>query len=319
MRSGTLDKAPGCLPPALPWSRHRPPMMQPASPTTKPGRTHGPAAVPGSRRTGGRLGDQHAALEQAGGDVRVAQSQLDAARRSAEQCALQADESARKAAEFFAAQPLLEAPSRQRLAALGGSAEPGQSRCAGRKSQPRLAEELAPELAARLEPAQQQYNQRYACSFALGVQIAGPVPHRVRQPGAHRLRSGAAARLEQAQRDCRDRFRKDVFYRMKDDISSARRQFRELNRVMEQLCYGEEVYRFELRPGRDAPAGLLLSGDRGQGQPADDPGGLAGQPGCHRRPAVRAAGGCADGKDHDRRGRKRPGTPGRTAPAKPPL
>ena len=60
-----------------------------------------------------------------------------------------------------------------------------------------------------------------------------------------------AARLEQAQRDCKDRFRKDTLFRMKDDIFNARRQFRELNKVMEQLTYGEEVYRFELEPSRD--------------------------------------------------------------------
>ena len=29
---------------------------------------------------------------------------------------------------------------------------------------------------------------------------------------------------------------------MKDDIFNARRQFRELNKVMEQLTYGEEVF-----------------------------------------------------------------------------
>ena len=57
--------------------------------------------------------------------------------------------------------------------------------------------------------------------------------------------------LEQAQRDCKDRFRKDILFRMKDDIFNARRQFRELNKVMEQLTYGEEVYRFELEPSRD--------------------------------------------------------------------
>ena len=36
-----------------------------------------------------------------------------------------------------------------------------------------------------------------------------------------------AARLEQAQRDCKDRFRKDILFRMKDDIFNARRQFRD--------------------------------------------------------------------------------------------
>ena len=53
-----------------------------------------------------------------------------------------------------------------------------------------------------------------------------------------------AARLEQAQKDCKDRFRKDILFRMKDDIFNARRQFRELNKVMEHLTYGEDVYRF---------------------------------------------------------------------------
>ena len=42
-----------------------------------------------------------------------------------------------------------------------------------------------------------------------------------------------------------------ILFRMKDDIFNARRQFRELNKVMEQLTYGEEVYRFELEPSRD--------------------------------------------------------------------
>ena len=73
------------------------------------------------------------------------------------------------------------------------------------------------------------------------------------EAAAHRQEQLAlrAARLEQAQRDCKDRFRKDILFRMKDDIFNARRQFRELNKVMEQLTYGEEVYRFELEPSRD--------------------------------------------------------------------
>ncbi|MFR8717139.1 MAG: hypothetical protein ACLVES_05005 [Faecalibacterium prausnitzii] len=95
-----------------------------------------------------------------------------------------------------------------------------------------------------------------------------------------------AARLEQAQRDCKDRFRKDILFRMKDDIFNARRQFRELNKVMEQLTYGEEVYRFELGAQPRPPAGRILSGHRGQGKPADDRRRLAGQPRRHRRPRL---------------------------------
>ena len=60
-----------------------------------------------------------------------------------------------------------------------------------------------------------------------------------------------AARLEQAQRDCKDRFRKDILFRMKDDIFTPGGSSGSWNKVMEQLTYGEEVYRFELEPSRD--------------------------------------------------------------------
>ncbi len=88
------------------------------------------------------------------------------------------------------------------------------------------------------------------CDYPLG--LAGLDQYRAQHESLVRIDlERYAARLEQAQRDCKDRFRKDILFRMKDDIFNARRQFRELNKVMEQLTYGEEVYRFELEPSRD--------------------------------------------------------------------
>ena len=72
------------------------------------------------------------------------------------------------------------------------------------------------------------------CDYPLG--LAGLDQYRAQHESLVRIDlERYAARLEQAQRDCKDRFRKDILFRMKDDIFNARRQFRELNKVMEQL------------------------------------------------------------------------------------
>ena len=118
------------------------------------------------------------------------------------------------------------------------------------KAQAKLDDILQAYLTTTLEPAQKEYNERYVCDYPLG--LAGVEQYRTQHESLVRIDlERYAARLEQAQRDCKDRFRKDILFRMKDDIFNARRQFRELNKVMEQLTYGEEVYRFELEPSRD--------------------------------------------------------------------
>ena len=115
------------------------------------------------------------------------------------------------------------------------------------KAQARLDDALAVYLTGTLEPAQKEYNTRYVCDHPLG--LTGIEQYRAQHESLLRIDlERYAARLEQAQRDCKDRFRKDILFRMKDDIFNARRQFRELNKVMEQLTYGEEVYRLSLAP-----------------------------------------------------------------------
>ena len=73
---------------------------------------------------------------------------------------------------------------------------------------------------------------------------------------------------------------------MKDDIFNARRQFRELNKVMEQLTYGEEVYRFELEPSRDPQLAAFYQVIVDKGNQQMTEGRLSGQPCRHRRPCL---------------------------------
>ena len=191
-----------------------------------------------------------AAVETAGGDIRVCEKQLascEAEQAKAEETARQAKDAADR---FFAQHPLLEPLARERFAALSKDKGPRYAAQSAEKAQARLDDALAVYLTGTLEPAQKEYNTRYVCDHPLG--LTGIEQYRAQHESLVRIDlERYAARLEQAQRDCKDRFRKDILFRMKDDIFNARRQFRELNRVMEQLTYGEEVYRFELGPSRD--------------------------------------------------------------------
>ena len=196
-----------------------------------------------------------AAVEQVGGDIRVCQKQLASCEAERKKAVETAKASAGAAERFFAAYPLLEPLARERWEQLT-KADPQNARApraaaqAAEKAQAKLDESLQLFLTGTLEPAQKAYNERYVCDYPLG--LPGVEQYRAQYDSLVRIDlERYAARLEQAQRDCKDRFRKDILFRMKDDIFNARRQFRELNKVMEQLTYGEEVYRFELEPSRD--------------------------------------------------------------------
>ena len=191
------------------------------------------------------------AVEQTGGDLRVCEKQISSCETEQQKAVDTAEKSAQAAESFFAAHPLVEPLSRSRQQALTGpDKSPRAAAQAAEKAQAKLDDALTVYLNSTLEPAQREYNQRYVCDYPLG--LAGLEQYRAQHESLVRIDlERYAARLEQAQRDCKDRFRKDILFRMKDDIFNARRQFRELNKVMEQLTYGEEVYRFELEPSRD--------------------------------------------------------------------
>ena len=191
------------------------------------------------------------AVEQTGGDLRVCEKQISSCETEQQKAVDTAEKSAQAAESFFAAHPLVEPLSRSRQQALTGpDKSPRAAAQAAEKAQAKLDDALTVYLNSTLEPAQREYNRRYVCDYPLG--LAGLEQYRAQHESLVRIDlERYAARLEQAQRDCKDRFRKDILFRMKDDIFNARRQFRELNKVMEQLTYGEEVYRFELGPSRD--------------------------------------------------------------------
>ena len=191
------------------------------------------------------------AVEQTGGDLRVCEKQISSCEAEQQKAVDTTEKSAQAAESFFAAHPLVEPLSRSRQQALTGpDKSPRAAAQAAEKAQAKLDDALTVYLNSTLEPAQREYNRRYVCDYPLG--LAGLEQYRAQHESLVRIDlERYAARLEQAQRDCKDRFRKDILFRMKDDIFNARRQFRELNKVMEQLTYGEEVYRFELEPSRD--------------------------------------------------------------------
>ena len=190
------------------------------------------------------------AVEQVGGDIRVCEKQIASCEAEQKKAGETAQQSADAARKFFAAHPLLEPLARTRMQVLAPADKPAAAAQAAEKAQARLDDALTAYLTGTLEPAQKAYNEHYVCDYPLG--LAGLDQYRAQHESLVRIDlERYAARLEQAQRDCKDRFRKDILFRMKDDIFNARRQFRELNKVMEQLTYGEEVYRFELEPSRD--------------------------------------------------------------------
>lgn len=102
----------------------------------------------------------------------------------------------------------------------------------------------------QLNPKQREYNSAYTCDYPLGLEgIETFREQRDRLINVDLQRYTTS--LHQAQERCKERFREDILYRMKDDIINARRQFRDLNRSMENLQYGEEVYQFVVQASAD--------------------------------------------------------------------
>ncbi len=215
--------------------------------------------------------DARKTVEQIGGDIRVCEKQLASCETQQKKAADTACQSKQAAADFFAKYPLLEPLSNDKLQQWVAERTPQSAAQAAEKTQTKLDSTLIAYLANTLEPAQKAYNEHYVCDYPLGLE--GLAQYRTQYESLVRIDlERYSARLEQAQRDCKDRFRKDILFRMKDDIFNARRQFRELNKVMEQLTYGEEVYRFELEPSRDAQLAAFYQVivDKGNQQMTED-------------------------------------------------
>lgn len=109
-----------------------------------------------------------------------------------------------------------------------------------------------------LIPLQKQYTATYTCDYIEGLE--GDSQYQM----AHASLINIALEqhrdaLNKAQSRCKERFRKEVLFRMKDDILRAKQQFRQLNKVMENLSYGEESYRFAIGGSKDKELSIFYN------------------------------------------------------------
>ena len=108
----------------------------------------------------------------------------------------------------------------------------------------------------QLIPLQQKYTATYTCDYPEGIDGASRYQQEYLSLQNIELERHKEE-LVQAQVRCKDRFRKEVLFRMKDDILRARQQFKQINRVMENLEYGEESYRFGIDKSKDKELGIF--------------------------------------------------------------
>lgn len=109
-----------------------------------------------------------------------------------------------------------------------------------------------------LVPLQRKYMGTYTCDYPEGLVGA----ERYRQAYASLVNISLEQHkdaLNRAQIRCKERFRKEILFRMKDDILRARQQFRQLNKVMEHLSYGEESYRFAIDGNKDKELSIFYN------------------------------------------------------------
>jgi hypothetical protein len=108
----------------------------------------------------------------------------------------------------------------------------------------------------QLIPLQQKYTATYTCDYPEGIE--GATRYQQEYLSLQNIElERHKEELAQAQIRCKDRFRKEVLFRMKDDILRARQQFKQINRVMENLEYGEESYRFGIDKSKDKELGIF--------------------------------------------------------------
>lgn len=101
-----------------------------------------------------------------------------------------------------------------------------------------------------LQPLQRGYNAKYTADYPTGLE--GLSAYQDAYEALVRVElERSLENLNHAQSRCKERFRKEILFRMKDDIKNAKLQFRDLDRVMSQLTYGEERYHFVIDDPRD--------------------------------------------------------------------
>lgn len=111
---------------------------------------------------------------------------------------------------------------------------------------------------SELLPLQRQYSSTYACDYQEGLE--GDSQYQVAYNSLVNIDlEYHRDALNKAQIRCKERFRKEILFRMKDDILHAKQQFRQLNKVMENLPYGEESYKFSIDGSKDKELNIFYN------------------------------------------------------------
>jgi len=105
-------------------------------------------------------------------------------------------------------------------------------------------------IVTELQPLQKEYNAKYTADYPTGLEGL-EFYHCAYETLVHIELERSLENLRKAQIRCKERFRKEILFRMKDDIRNAKLQFRELDRVMSELTYGEERYHFVINSQHD--------------------------------------------------------------------
>ena len=96
-----------------------------------------------------------------------------------------------------------------------------------------------------LKELQMRFNQEFSLDFVTG--LANISEYR---EALQKLKSVEIVRYEEklklAREDCEQIFRSDFLSRMKENIESARNEFRSLNKALDSIYYGDDSYRFKI-------------------------------------------------------------------------
>lgn len=96
-----------------------------------------------------------------------------------------------------------------------------------------------------LKGLQMRFNQEFTLDFVMG--LANISEYR---EALQKLKSVEIVRYEEklklAREDCEQIFRSDFLSRMKENIESARNEFRSLNKALDSIYYGDDSYRFKI-------------------------------------------------------------------------
>ncbi|MDE5716643.1 MAG: AAA family ATPase [Lachnospiraceae bacterium] len=96
-----------------------------------------------------------------------------------------------------------------------------------------------------LKELQMRFNQEFTLDFVMGLTNISEY-----REALQKLRSVEIVRYEEklklAREDCEQIFRSDFLSRMKENIESARNEFRSLNKALDSIYYGDDSYRFKI-------------------------------------------------------------------------